>query len=139
MSVEEHKLDELFTLTYSFDPLKTLMRSLLDKMAQQTTQLLYVRELGDRFSRQLSMEKVIEGRLTGLEALTTQQTKGISEIRQDSKKLEGVVKGWVEKVGQREEVLVGRVREMVDGVEMKIKEGDVRANSLEEQLKELWS
>ena len=48
---EETKLDELFSLTYSFDPLKALLKVLLDRIGAQEKQIALVKDLGDKLQR----------------------------------------------------------------------------------------
>jgi hypothetical protein len=45
---EENKLDELFSMTYSFDPLKTLLKALMDRFNGQQMQISSLKEIGDR-------------------------------------------------------------------------------------------
>ena len=49
--MEESKLDDLFscTINYSFDPLKSVIRIIMDRMNNQDKQLAAFKELGDRF------------------------------------------------------------------------------------------
>ena len=68
---EETKLDELFSLTYSFDPLKALLKVLLDRIGAQEKQIALVKDLGDKLQRYSSLDKLVDSRLVFLEQLTT--------------------------------------------------------------------
>ncbi len=68
---EETKLDELFNLTYSFDPLKALLKILLDRIGAQDKQIALVKDLGDKLQRYSSLDKLVDSRLVFLEQLTT--------------------------------------------------------------------
>jgi len=96
--LEEVKLDELFSLTYSFDPLKTLLRVLLDRLAATDKHVSSLKDLGDKIQRYSSIDKLVDSRLVFLEQLTTQQTKQLQELKQEAKKQEQTSKVSLEKI-----------------------------------------
>ena len=74
LSIEESKLDELFTFQfkYSFDTLSNILRQLIEKMNSQQVQLLYLKDLSEKLHRQSSLDKHYDQRIVFLEQLTTQ-------------------------------------------------------------------
>ena len=62
MHLEEAKFDELFTFQYSYtyDPLKTLLKAVLDKLNTHQVQLLYFRDLADKLLKQSSFDKGLD-------------------------------------------------------------------------------
>lgn len=64
---EESKLNDLFSLQYNFDPLKSTLKLLFDKLNQQSTQLLNFKDISEKVGRIASLDKLVDQRLVFLE------------------------------------------------------------------------
>ena len=89
-------------MSLSFDPLKTLLRVLLDRFNGQQAQISSLKEIGERLQRYSSLDKLVDSRLVYLEQLTAQQTKQLQEGKLDFNKLDRAVKAGFEKVESKE-------------------------------------
>ena len=158
--MEESKLDDLFscTINYSFDPLKSVIRILMDRMNNQDKQLAAFKELGDRFQRYSSLDKLVESRLVFLEQLTTQQTKQLLDIKSDHKKMDSGVKVAFEKlegmivirlivlgaIQQTEDRLMkiqadesSQTHVEIDQIKVKLNSVDLSRDNLEQDVKDI--